>query len=346
VQRILAVDAGGTATRAAVLNASGRCLGYGVAGGGNPVSAGLDAALEALSSATEQAIGAAGPPAETASALIAAAGISDRTPLDLIRGRLAALGVQGAIEMEADLLAMFCSGTLEPNGYVLVAGTGSVAARVEDRRLAAVADGTGWLLGDDGSGYWIGHRVVRAVTAALDGRAPATELTDLVLSALQLQRHSDQVRGRPQALMDLMGAVYAKPPIELSRLAPLAFQAANDPVACSIVAAAASGLGNSLRTVWSIGVAGPVVVGGSVATRLIADPTGAAEALRAVVGDAPLTSVRDGLVGAAVLGLERAGARVDADIFALIERSLAALRTGWTPSNPMTSGQPSTAGRL
>ena len=57
-----------------------------------------------------------------------------------------------------------------------------VAARVGDGRVDATCDGVGWLLGDRGSGFWIGHRVVRAAAAALDESGAPTTLVELVLT--------------------------------------------------------------------------------------------------------------------------------------------------------------------
>ena len=44
----LVIDAGGTSTRAVIVDSSGRCLGYGRAGGGNPTSAGITSAVAAV----------------------------------------------------------------------------------------------------------------------------------------------------------------------------------------------------------------------------------------------------------------------------------------------------------
>ncbi|WP_275263133.1 BadF/BadG/BcrA/BcrD ATPase family protein, partial [Segeticoccus rhizosphaerae] len=160
---ILAMDAGGTTTRALVADRTGRVHGYGLAGSGNPVSAGLDAAMSSLVEAASRALEACAQPVSLASALIVMAGASSRMPGEQIPERLAGIGVRGPVRVESDLLGAFCSGTIRREGYALVAGTGSVAARVRAGRLDAVADGTGWLLGDAGSGYWVGHRVATAV---------------------------------------------------------------------------------------------------------------------------------------------------------------------------------------
>ena len=101
-------------------------------------------------------------------------------------GRLAALGV-GQVVLEHDLLGMFHSGTAALDGYALIAGTGTVAARIRGARLDRVVGGRGWLLGDAGGGFWIGHAVARAVVASLDGQGQGTKLTGLVLEALGIE---------------------------------------------------------------------------------------------------------------------------------------------------------------
>src|SRR4051812_36411940 len=54
---VLAVDAGGTSTRAIWLASDGTCLGYGRAAGGNPVSRGVGVAADQLVDAVAEAAG-------------------------------------------------------------------------------------------------------------------------------------------------------------------------------------------------------------------------------------------------------------------------------------------------
>src|SRR5262249_61492288 len=46
---------------------------------------------------------------------------------------------------------------------------------------AARAGGWGHLIGDEGSGYWVGREALAAVVREADGRGPATGLTGAVL---------------------------------------------------------------------------------------------------------------------------------------------------------------------
>lgn len=64
-------------------------------------------------------------------------------------------------------------------GISLVVGTGVACLVVpRDRTDARLVDGHGFLLGDDGGGFWLGSRGLRAVLRAADGRGAVTRLTD------------------------------------------------------------------------------------------------------------------------------------------------------------------------
>ncbi len=64
-------------------------------------------------------------------------------------------------------------------GCVVAAGTGVVTLAAGRTRVKRV-DGWGWIIGDAGSGSWIGKRAFDAVMRAYDGRGPATLLTDVI----------------------------------------------------------------------------------------------------------------------------------------------------------------------
>ena len=242
--------------------------------------------------------------------------------------RLAALGI-GEVVLEHDLLGMFHSGTAAQDGYALVAGTGTVAARIRGGRLDRVVGGRGWLLGDAGGGFWIGHAVARAVVASLDGQGPDTALTDHMLGALGIDGDTGNPSEREEALRQLVSALYARPPISLADFAPLAFAAHEDAVARPILIGAAAALADLLSAVRAPDLSGPVVVGGSVIVRgmLAAPPSLRAELVPPAGGDAVIP-VSDGLVGAAVLVLRRAGRDVDEALFRAVQTEIARVSSG------------------
>ncbi|HEY5223403.1 MAG TPA: BadF/BadG/BcrA/BcrD ATPase family protein [Microbacteriaceae bacterium] len=331
MRKQLAIDAGGTTTRAVVLDSRGHPLGYGRAGSGNPTASGIAGAAAAVLTAAQRALRSDATPTDpTSSALIALAGFESERFHDAVTELIAEIGFQGGVVIESDLAGMFFSGTPREHGYGLIAGTGAVAARIEHGKLERVAGGAGWLLGDSGSGFWIGHRVARAVVAALDGQAPPTALTALVLQSLELNAHEAAaserrtIQGRPRILTELIDTLYALPPVQLARFAPFAFQVKTDAVARDILTGAASALARLLSTVHDPRREGELVVGGSVLAAGLRDaPELFAPRLAEVAPESRVRRVPDGLVGAAVMALRRAGTTVDDALFARLGTDIA-----------------------
>lgn len=349
-----------------MLDSNGRTLGYGRAGSGNPTASGIEGAAAAVLTAARRALRSDATPTDPkSSALIALAGSESAQFRHAVAALIGPLGFEGGVATEPDLAGMFFSGTFRQHGYGLIAGTGAVAARIEHGKLERVAGGAGWLLGDSGSGFWIGRRVLRAVTAAIDGLGPSTALTALVLGSLGLtadpgseqtntnhanttlasstDAHSTlasstlansaeaSVQSRPRALFELIDAVYALPPVQLARFAPLAFQAQTDAVARDILTGAATALSDLLATVHDPRRGGELVVGGSVLTAGLRNaPEIFGPPLAAVAPDVTVLSVPDGLVGAAVLSLRHAGVAVDAALFSRLRAGIARSAAAYT----------------
>jgi len=76
---------------------------------------------------------------------------------------------------------------------VVVAGTGSIAYGRDGAGRAARSGGWGYLLGDEGGGFWIGRAALAAVVRQYDGRGPATLLTDLVLAEMHLANPTELI---------------------------------------------------------------------------------------------------------------------------------------------------------
>ena len=297
---LLAVDAGGTNTRAVALaSITGACR----------------AALDAAGATADRVEG-------VVVAMAGAEGLLSAPEL------AAALGVHdgdGRVRKVGDLLAMYFSGAVEPDGAALIAGTGSVAGRITGGELGRVAGGSGWLLGDGGSGYWTGVRVARAVVADLDGTGEPTALTAAVLAEFGLVRGGPVREGRLVALHELTDALYALPPVALARYAPLAVaSAATDPVAARLLERAGDVLAHLLRTVHDGG--GPLVAGGSFWRRgILGAGVPASTALAEVLAGLDLRAADDGLLGAAVLALRR-DTEVDAALHERVRGSLERVR--------------------
>lgn len=321
---VLGLDAGGTSTRAVLVDGHAQALGYGTGGRGNPTSAGPERAANGVMEAIEKALAASGTPLSAVSVITAAmAGKRARGGDDWLTDRLSSQGFAGRLTFESDLLAAYYSGSAEPFGYALVSGTGACVIRVAAGHIEATGDGLGWLLGDRGSGFWIGQRVAEAVVQDLDGTGPATSLTPAVIEALALHPQETRVEGRSNALELVVSALYTKAPIELASLAVLAF-ADDDPVALDILRRAGMHLADTLSAVYT--TPATVVVGGSVLGR----PGPVRDAFDARLGpkaaELDLHIVGDGTVGAGLLALRAAGVEPTAERLQTLTSTLATHR--------------------
>jgi N-acetylglucosamine kinase-like BadF-type ATPase len=266
---VVGLDAGGTRTRAVLAAAEdGRPLGEGVGGPGNALTVPVPRLTDHLAEALARAV-----PQEARGRVVAvsggfagatAASADDPGYLNAraaLTAALRRLGIaEDAVRVCSDIEAAFASAPGAPaDGLALVAGTGAVAMRITDRHATTTVDGDGWLLGDDGSGFWIGRAAVRAGLRMADGRGPATLLAGAVGRALGLPADvlpADVLPAGPWSgarreayRMHLLPAVMAEPPIRLARFAPLVAEAAEkkDAVATAILDEAAGHLADTVR---------------------------------------------------------------------------------------------------
>lgn len=323
---LLAIDVGGSTSRAYLIDRAGRCLGYGRNRGGNPASNDPAEAAAAIISAVEAAVSELrGAPLEIDLALIALAGPQAHVARERLETAFRGFGLTGKIVFAGDLLAMFASASEAADGYCVVAGTGAGAVRIRGGAIDRVVDANGWLLGDYGSGFWLGHKCAQAVVAELDGRGEATALTPALLAALGIEWSETRApNSRPLPLSRLVDAVYARRPIELAQFAPLVIAHRADPVAGRLLEEATRWLVADFAAAYDPGMPGPVALGGGLMPHLNGVADGIAAIIRAA-GHAPdIRAVADGSVGAAVLALRAAGLTVDGPLFQAITASIAA----------------------
>ena len=183
----LAIDVGGSTSRAYLVDETGRCLGHGRNRGGNPASNTPDLAASAIISAVEAAVADAGSgPFDIVVAQIALAGPQAHVAIGRLEQAFRRLGLTGPLVFAGDVQAMFASVTPAEDGYCLIAGTGAGAVRIRRGEIDQVVDLAGWLLGDLGSGYWLGHEAAKAAVAHMEGRGEPTALTNALLEALNI----------------------------------------------------------------------------------------------------------------------------------------------------------------
>jgi N-acetylglucosamine kinase-like BadF-type ATPase len=181
---VLGIDAGGSKTVALLADAGGRVIGEGRGGSANLQTDGELQVEKTLHGVIEQAI--AGRDLVPRFVCLGMAGVDREEDGRVIRGIMQRLGFRTAALIVNDALIALVAGAGRAPGVVVISGTGSIAYGVGPRGLAARAGGWGPILGDEGSGYWIGRRALEAVMREVDGRGPRTALTAVVLEHFSL----------------------------------------------------------------------------------------------------------------------------------------------------------------
>lgn len=300
---MIGIDAGGSHTRVLVASAAGERVAAAASGGGNPTSRGLDASVSSLRAGLESALYGL----DRGLIRDAVLGVAGAAPcMDELHAALRdtwrSLGLDCPFQVVSDLEAAFAAGTPAEDGIVLVAGTGAAAAQVRGTRVVRIVDGHGWLLGDDGSGFWLGRESLRACLAHLDGRGRPTGLTAPVLRALGVADPPDA----PVAARRVKEAVYRRPPVALAELAPLVTTAASggDEVAAAIVERAAALLISTAEAL--LDPRAERMEGLVLAGSVLLAPGPLSSAVRSGLRDRfgrPPALATDGAAGAAVLAL-------------------------------------------
>ena len=172
---VLGVDGGATKTLAAVLDLDSRSIHLGRGGPSNEDAVGATAAVQALLVASEEALGRAGITSERLGAGVLAVAGTDTD--DLARNVRAARADNWIVVN--DVVAAWATATGGGPGVAAIAGTGSNVFGVGPDGRGWRAGGWGHLLGDEGSGYWLGVESIKAALRDREGSGPATALSEV-----------------------------------------------------------------------------------------------------------------------------------------------------------------------
>lgn len=175
----LGVDGGATKTLAVVADSKGDQVSVGRGGPSNRDAVGQETAVMSVRNAIEAALCGAGLSGQDVTcAVLALAGIHTPQDQKLFRQELNYLDPPSGFYIQNDVVAAWAAGTTCEPGIVVVSGTGSNAFGVNASGHTWRAGGWGHILGDEGSGYWIGLVGMRAALNYYDGRGPKTRLLD------------------------------------------------------------------------------------------------------------------------------------------------------------------------
>jgi N-acetylglucosamine kinase-like BadF-type ATPase len=190
---VLGIDAGGTKTVCFLADERGMILSEGRGPGANLHTAGELAVEKTLHEVMEQAIGDRmidGRAIVPAAICLGIAGVDREDEMRTVRAIMRRIGHHSRVLVVNDALIALVAGAKDAPAIVITAGTGSIVYGRNASGEAARAGGWGHMIGDEGSGYWIGREALAAVMRASDGRGPATALTAEILEHLKVDDES------------------------------------------------------------------------------------------------------------------------------------------------------------
>jgi glucosamine kinase len=172
---LVALDGGGTATRARLVGPDGRTWGQGRAGP-SALALGVETAWRALEAAIEDAFHSGGcplPPPQAIALGIGVAGAECALHLQALRTRA---GNYACSVFDSDAYTSLLGAHGGGPGAVIAVGTGSVGLCERPQGQRVKVGGWGYPLADEGGGAWIGMRAMALATQARDGRRAAGSL--------------------------------------------------------------------------------------------------------------------------------------------------------------------------
>jgi N-acetylglucosamine kinase-like BadF-type ATPase len=181
---VLGIDAGGTKTVCLLADAHGAILAEARGGGANLQASGELEAEKVLHDVMDRAL--AERDVRPDAICLGIAGVDRPRDADAARSIMRRIGFKSRVLIVNDALVALTAGVGDAPGVVIIAGTGSIAYGRDGNGRAARAGGWGYLLGDEGGGFWIGRSALAAVVRQFDQRGPATLLTDMVLDHMHL----------------------------------------------------------------------------------------------------------------------------------------------------------------
>ena len=215
---------------------------------------GVRAAVQAVLGAADEAIERAGIAQDgLGAAVLAIAG----TDTDAVARHMRSARTDDWIVVN-DVVGAWATATGAGPGVAAISGTGSNVFGVGANGRPWRAGGWGHLLGDQGSGYWLGVESIKAALADRDASGPETALTDAAPTFFDVP-----------SVEDLAGRVYSKP-LTKGELAAFATETARlaergDAVARELYKRAARELGQQItaviRQTGLSGGSGPFPVG-------------------------------------------------------------------------------------
>lgn len=308
----LGIDGGGTRLRLALCDDHFSVIHQREYGSANPSSIGKEAARSLIQTAIRETLADASLNESDIEAVgVGIAGVSVEHSAAWLEAVMRDVLTRPFIALSSDVEIALVGAHGQRRGVLVLSGTGSAVYAVNSAGQATMVGGWGYLLGDEGSGYWIGLQALRLFTRAADGHPLSPQEAQSRLP----QRTAEQLQfNHPK---ELIGWLYGQPMTATARvagLAPLVLSEAEagDMCARAMLEDGAKQLAEMAQTAAAllrepdlpIAFAGGMLAGSNVLSRSLCE--------RLKLQEFPVSKYPP-VVGAAILAKQRLAERVAAD---------------------------------
>ena len=303
---VLGADGGGTKLDMVLVSHEGRMTGRVIGGSSNyQVIGGQKLKQEIMQTAVTLMADNLVDPEQISTMYLGLAGAGREDCQNEIRELFEDTHFSGKVSVNSDAVAALAGAFGNRPGIILIAGTGSICFGMKEDGSVIRSGGWGYLLGDEGSSYYIGNHAIIAALKDLDGRGEPTKLRQLTKDRYELD-----------SIDQIIPLIYQNK-IErsvIADLAPVVFKAADegDPVAQKIIKQTGRELGKLAKAVsgkidFEDGKVRIALIGGIFSKRdILID-----EIRKELSGDSREIQITDPefkpSIGAAILALEKSG---------------------------------------
>lgn len=192
---VVGVDGGGTKTRVLLADGAGKTLAR-VEGEGSALRPGHEiAAAEVIAALVDAALAKADRVGvRPAICVVGVAGGGQERAAQALWTALNERRVADDVLIQADATSALDDAFGESAGVLIISGTGSAAFARGPNGQIERCGGWGPVVGDEGSGGWLGRRALGVIAAAQDGREPETALLGAVLTATECESPEDLIQ--------------------------------------------------------------------------------------------------------------------------------------------------------
>ena len=315
---VVGVDGGGTKTAGLLVDVEGRVRARAAVGPTNYQIVGAEGIRREIPRLVGQLFREAGiEPQRLACIALGLAGVGRPGEPEAVAREIRRLDLAAEVVVDHDAMIALVGALVDRPGLIIIAGTGSIVLGRNERGERTRVGGWGYLLGDEGGGFFIARAGLATVMRAYDGRQEKTLLTERMLAALGL---SDPQEIIPRVYRQGMSHT------EMADLAPVVFQAASegDPAAAGIIHLAGRELGQmAAAAIRRLGMEGEQVPIGLVGS-VFKSQEQLLDAMRdGLGGEIKADFVKPRLSpvgGAAILALRAAGGEMSSAVIRLLEQ--------------------------